>query len=137
MVGQLRHLADQTSLFANISSTDIADLLKSAVAIGSGSLLSPGSSRLQLARPSPVLPPFSENLYYALGVVVTNSWVVQTPSFAGYAAAMAYLPSRRIGIAVTATVGPETPDAPRPTDILFQKLGEFLAPDNPPKLLSR
>jgi D-alanyl-D-alanine carboxypeptidase len=116
-----------------IMTTDIADLLKSAIAIGSGSLLSPESSRLQLARPSPVPPPFSEDVYYALGLLVTNSWVAQTPSFAGYAAAMGYLPSRRIAIAVTATVGLTTPDTPRPTDLLFRKFGEYLAPDNPPK----
>ena len=65
--------------------------------------------------------------------MVTNGWVVQTPSFAGYAAAMAYLPSRRIAIAVTATLGPDAPvDAPRPNDTLFASLASYLAPDRAP-----
>jgi D-alanyl-D-alanine carboxypeptidase len=33
---------------------------------------------------------------------VINDWIVQNPSFAGYAATMAYLPSRKIAIAVSA-----------------------------------
>src|SRR3546814_12159750 len=47
----------------------------------------------------------SSDLYYALGVVVTNGWVAQTPSFGGYSATVAYLPERRLGVAVTTTMG--------------------------------
>jgi D-alanyl-D-alanine carboxypeptidase len=98
-----------------IMTTDIGDLLTSAIAIGSGSLLSQESSKMQLGPSTAGLAPWNNEVYYGLGVVVTNSWVIQTPSFAGYAAAMAYLPSRKIAIAVTATMGPKTPDKPRPT----------------------
>jgi CubicO group peptidase (beta-lactamase class C family) len=112
-----------------VMTTDIGDLLASAIAIGSGSLLSPESRRLQTAMPDPPLPGFSPDFHFGLGVVVIKSWIAQTPSFAGYAAAMAYLPPRKIGIAVTATMGPSTPDSPRPTDVLFAKLAGYLAPD--------
>src|SRR5579872_3171831 len=104
--------------------TDIGDLLASAVAIGSGSLLSPQSRELQSAMPDPLPSGFSDDFYFALGVVVLKSWIVQTPSFAGYAAAMAYLPPRKIAIAVTATVGRDAPDGPRPTDVLFAKFAD-------------
>lgn len=117
-----------------IMTTDIGDLLTSAIAIGTGSLLSPESHRLQLEPPVLDPSPFPEGTHYALGVLVTNAWIIQTPSFAGYSAAMAYLPERRIAIAVTATSGPTTPETPRPTDVLFAKLGEYLAPDRAPRM---
>jgi D-alanyl-D-alanine carboxypeptidase len=116
-----------------IMTTDIGDLLASAVAIGSGSLLSPQSRELQRAMPDPLPSGFSDDFYFALGVAVLKSWIVQTPSFAGYSAAMAYLPPRRIAIAVTATVGRDAPDGPRPTDVLFAKFADYLAPDYAPK----
>jgi len=117
-----------------VMTTDIGDLLTSAIAIGTGSLLSPQSHGLQTAMADPPLPGFSEDFYFGLGVVVIKSWIAQTPSFAGYAAAMAYLPPGKIGIAVTATIGPNTPDSPRPTDVLLAKLAGYLAPDHAPKL---
>jgi D-alanyl-D-alanine carboxypeptidase len=116
-----------------IMTTDIDDLLTSAIAIGSGSLISPESYKLLLDPLTAQWAPWTDKVYYGLGVVVTNGWVVQTPSFAGYAAAMAYLPSHEIAIAVTATVGPDaSPEAERPTDGLFAKIGSYLAPDQPP-----
>lgn len=117
-----------------VMTTNIADLHRSAIAIGEGSLLSAQSRALQVARPTIEPDPFPAGFHYGLGVVVTNDWVVQTPSFAGYAAAMAYLPERRIAIAVTATMGPKTPDTPRSTDVLFTRFGHYLAPDRAPIL---
>ncbi len=116
-----------------VMTTDIDDLVASAIAIGDGTLLSPASHQLQLAPSTAGLPPFNDTVYYAMGVVVTNGWVIQTPSFAGYSAAMAYLPSHKIAIAVTVTNGRDTPDGPRPTDVLFERIGGMLAPDQPPK----
>ena len=117
-----------------VMTTDIDDLVTSAIAIGDGTLLSPESHQLQLAPSTAGMPPFNDTVYYAMGVLVTNGWVIQTPSFAGYAAAMADLPSRKIAIGVAATNGRETPDSPRPTDVLFLQIGEMLAPDQAPKM---
>jgi D-alanyl-D-alanine carboxypeptidase len=117
-----------------VMTTNIADLLTSAIALGSGKLLSESSHALQIAAPDPLVPPLTRTLYHALGIVVGNAWVMQTPSFAGYAATMAYLPSRKIGIAVTATMGPKTPGSPRASDILFAKFGAYLAPQQPPQM---
>jgi D-alanyl-D-alanine carboxypeptidase len=115
-----------------VMTTNIADLLASAIAIGSGKLLSAKWHALQTAAPDPLVPPLRRDLYHALGVVVGNSWVMQTPSFGGYAATMAYLPSQQIAIAVTATAGPATPTDLRPANILFSKFGAYLAPQQPP-----
>lgn len=111
-----------------IMTTDIGDLLTSAVAIGTGSLLSPESAALQVAAANPLPPGLTGNFYFGLGVIVAKSWVLQTPSFAGYSAAMAYLPPEKVAIAVTATSGPKTPDSPRPTDLLFADFAAYLTP---------
>ena len=78
----------------------------------------------------------SANLYYGLGIVVTNGWVMQTPSFGGYSAAVGYLPDRRIGFAVSTTNGPKTPDE-RITNQLGAAIAAVLAPDKPPRLPGR
>jgi D-alanyl-D-alanine carboxypeptidase len=117
-----------------VMTTDIDDLVTSAIAIGDGTLLSPQSHQLQVAPSTAGMPPFNDTVYYAMGILLTNGWVIQTPSFAGYAAAMAYLPSQKIAIGIAATNGRNTPDSPRPTDVLFLRIGEMLAPDQTPKM---
>jgi D-alanyl-D-alanine carboxypeptidase len=121
----------------SIMTTNVPDLLTSAIAIGSGALLSENGYAEMIAPPEKPMSPFPEGAYYGLGVLVTNSWIVQTPAFAGYAAAMAYLPQRRIAIAVTATMEPEANDELRSTDVLFARIGRFLAPDQAPIMRSR
>lgn len=117
-----------------IMTTSIADMLASGIAIGSGALLTPELSTAQLALAVPVMPGFSEDFHFGLGVIRLSGWVAQTPSFAGYAAAMAYLPAGRIALAVTATMNEATPDSPRPTDVLFGRIARYLAPDNVPRI---
>lgn len=120
-----------------IMTTSIADTLRSAQAIGSGSLLS-ARSYAQMLEPrtaklpsAPGMPTMSERGYYGLGMVVRNSWLVQNPSFFGYAGVMAYLPAQKIAIAVTTTMGPATPDR-NTADLLFGRIAQRLAPSQPP-----
>lgn len=119
-----------------VMTTSIGDALASIVAIGSGRLVSADSYRTMLEPTTAGFPPMSANLYYALGVVVTNGWVMQTPSFGGYSAAVGYLPDRRIGFAVSTTMGPKTPDE-RITNRLGAAIASVLAPDKPPRLPGR
>ena len=118
----------------SIMTADIGDTLASGIAIGTGALLTPESSALQLALAEPVMDGFSDQFYFGLGVIRVAGWVAQTPSFGGYSAAMAYLPEAEITIAVTATMNPGTPDGPRPTDVLFADLASYLSPDNVPAI---
>ena len=114
-----------------IMTSNIADILKSAAAIGTGALVSPASHALQLAPLTAKFTPWSETSYYGFGVFVVNGWIVQNPSFAGYAATMAYLPSHKLAIAVSVTVREKTStDGNLSTDVL-KAIAAYLAPESP------
>src|SRR5215207_8889267 len=99
----------------SIETTDIVDMATSAVAVGEGTLLSPQSHEAQIApdlvgfgaplQGCPTCQTPTEKLNYGLGVVRTNSWILQNPLFAGCGGVMAYLPSRKIAIALATTFG--------------------------------
>jgi hypothetical protein len=61
------------------------------------------------------------------------------PVLTGYAAVEAYLPSRRIAIAVVDTSTPEyftdPSTAANPSNVLFQKIGAYLVPGEAPPSL--
>ena len=105
--------------------------LKPYDAIGSGRLLSAQSHAQQVAPLTAGFNGFNRNLYYGLGIIVSHSWIVQTPSFAGYAAVMAYLPSKRITLAVTTTRDRHTPAAVNYAQLLARKISSYLAPGSP------
>src|SRR5260370_19564334 len=48
---------------------------------------------------------------YGLGVVRSGSWLTQNPLLGGYGATEAYLPSKKIAIAVAVTFSPEAFDS--------------------------
>lgn len=122
-----------------VQTTDIVDMARTAEGIGSGELLSDGSYAAQVAgmagfgapmegcRACTTLTPARD---YGLGVFLRDGWVLQTPAFAGYAAAEAFLPSARIAIAVATT---DQPDArldwqvpANHADGLLQRIAAFL-----------
>jgi D-alanyl-D-alanine carboxypeptidase len=114
-----------------VQTSNIADVLKSAAAIGDGTLLTPESHRIQLEPVTAEFPQWSEDNYYAYGHMVGRGWIVQIPSFSGYAATMAYLPARKLAIAVSVTVTEAAdPDRNYSTDILKDLVAE-LVPEAP------
>ena len=114
-----------------IMTTNIADVLTSAEAIGEGWLLSPESHAAQLEPLTAGLAPWSDDVYFGLGVFSINGWIVQNPSFHGYAATMAYLPARKLALAVTVTLDPGASlDGNLSTDVL-KEIAAYLAPDAP------
>ncbi len=115
-----------------VMTSDIADLVTSSKAIASGALLTPESQALLLKPWAADTGPFHDDFYYGLGILVANGWQVQTPSFHGYWATMATLPSRQITIAVAMTSGATTPDEAHPNIDLFDSIASYLAPDQPP-----
>ena len=131
-----------------IQTTNIYDMTATAVAIGEGTLLSPASHQAQVAPNllgfGSVLAgcrtchPLDERYTYGLGVVLSGSWILQNPLFGGYAAVEAYLPARKIAIAVAVTFGETSFDekgeyrSGNVADILFRSIGASLAPDDPP-----
>jgi D-alanyl-D-alanine carboxypeptidase len=113
-----------------VQTSNIADILTSAAAIGEGTLLSRDSHKLQLAPLTAKFKPWSETKFYGFGVFLIDGWIVQNPSFAGYAATMAYLPSRKLAIAVAVTMDEgASADGNLSTGVL-EDIAAYLAPEN-------
>jgi D-alanyl-D-alanine carboxypeptidase len=115
-----------------LQTSTIDDVARSAPAIGTGRLISRRAHREQLAPPAFVPAGSVPKFYYGLGVVMSNSWLVQNPLFNGYIGLMAYLPSKRISIAIESTVGPANPESAHYSAEIFDQIGAYLAPDRPP-----
>ena len=136
-----------------IQTTDMVDMTTTAEAVGEGTLLSPESHQAQIApdllgfgKPlagCPACHTLDEAYTYGLGVVLTNSWIVQNPLFAGYGAVAGYLPAEKIAVAVAATFGEGAFDEQgnykySSHQDIFRAIGNFLAPDHPlPKPTNR
>ncbi len=135
-----------TPIGAN-ETTNIDDMATTAIKIGTGSLLSKSSYEAMTA---PNLLGFGHkqdncapscftqvNGYnYGIGVVRSGSWLLQNPLLDGYSATEAYLPSKKIAIAVAVTFAPEAFDSQgnykNSSDTVFRSIGAYLAPDDAP-----
>ena len=125
-----------------IISSDICDLATSARAVGTGALLSPSSFKVQLnpgtvglggptaTCPATICIAQTEAQHFGLGVIVSHGWIVQDPSYSGYAAFQAYLPSAHLAIAVSTTKGPNAPDG-NTAEVVGQRIAALLAPGHP------
>jgi CubicO group peptidase (beta-lactamase class C family) len=112
-----------------IMTSNVPDILTSVAAIATGKLVSPASHALQLSPLTAKFPPWSATKFYGLGVFVVDGWIVQNPSFAGYAATMAYLPSRKLAIVVsTTTLDGAALDGNLSTEVL-KEIAAYLAPE--------
>jgi CubicO group peptidase (beta-lactamase class C family) len=125
--------------------TNIYDMTATAQGIGSGALLSKSSYQAQTgpnllgfghAQSGCACAQQTTSYNFGLGIVRTGSWLVETPSFGGYAAAEAYLPSEKIAIAVAITFAPQAFDAhgnwTNSSDPIFRAIGAYLAPNDAP-----
>ncbi|MER6450078.1 serine hydrolase domain-containing protein [Streptomyces venezuelae] len=124
-----------------VLNTHICDLARSAEAVGTGELLSPQSFKVQLdpgtvglGGNTPGCAPrdcFRQlpDRHFGYGVIVQNGWIQSNPSFAGYAAIQAYLPSEHLAIAVSTTVGPKAPGN-NTAQTIAARIAAVLAPDN-------
>lgn len=129
-----------------IQTTNIYDLEASAAGIGSGRLLSADSYRKMVStglRGTTHTQPgcttcaeMTDGYTYGLGIVISGKWLVQNPMFAGYAAVQAYLPARKIAIAVAVTFAQaafdDRGDNRNEAEPLFRKIGAELAPEDAP-----
>ena len=132
-----------------VETTTIDDLDATAVAIGSGRLLSPESYRAMLSKDligrTTQLPgcttcfPQSPGYTYGLGIVSTGDWVMQNPLFSGEAGSFAYLPSRKVAVSVAVTFDqpafdPTTGAYRNSADRLWRKIATTLVPDDAPPI---
>src|SRR4051812_3584703 len=135
-----------TPIGAN-QTTTIDDMITTAVAVGTGSLLSEssydamtGPHLLGFGHKDPACAPSCftqvDGYNFGLGVVRSGSWTLQNPQLSGFSATEAYLPSQGIAIAVAVTYLPAAFDAqgnyPNAADSLFRSIGAVVAPDDPP-----
>jgi CubicO group peptidase (beta-lactamase class C family) len=129
-----------------IQTTNIYDMEATAAGIGSGKLLSKESYDKMVstglrgkthAQPGCTTCAEMNDVYtYGMGVVISGDWLVQNPLYAGEAGVAAYLPSKKIAIAVAVTYRPEAFDDQgsyvNAADKLFRRIGAELAPDQAP-----
>ncbi len=125
-----------------VQTTDICDLARSAVGIGSGELLSPAGYRellnpgtVGLGKPTEKCPekvciPQTEATHYGMGLLVLDDWISQHPLFFGYSASQDYLPCEHLAIAVSTTDGPDAPSG-HSAHTIAQRIAAALAPDHP------
>ncbi|MFI5829082.1 serine hydrolase domain-containing protein [Streptomyces sp. NPDC051578] len=131
-----------TTAAGAVLTSDICDLARSARAIGSGELLSPQGLRTLLdpgtvglggktgTCPADVCLKNTAAQHFGFGVLVVHDWILQNPSFSGYAAVQAYLPARKLSIAVTTTQGPKATEQ-NPGQTIAARIAQVLAPDHP------
>jgi CubicO group peptidase (beta-lactamase class C family) len=117
---------------AQLLTSTIPDLIKSAKAIGTGALISRKAARERVAPTAANLPPFTPSLYYGLGIVVANTWMIQNPVFNGYKGILAYLPDRKISLALMVTSGPNAAaSSTNYSEKLLSQITQFLTPGHP------
>jgi CubicO group peptidase (beta-lactamase class C family) len=137
-----------TPMGAN-ETTNIDDMITTAVKVGTGALISKSSYETMTG---PRLLGFGKkqdncapscftqvNGYnYGLGIVRSGSWLLQNPLCGGYSATEAYLPSKKIAIAVAVTFAPEAFDSQgnyaNSSDTLFRLIGAYVAADDAPPM---
>lgn len=116
-----------------IMTATTGDILRSARAIGTGELISRKASRERLAPTTVGLAPaFSEDFYFGLGILVMSGWSFQNPNLTGFTGIQAYLPPRRISVALTVTNGPDAAASDNNySQRLFNAITAYLTPDHP------
>ncbi|HEU5483097.1 MAG TPA: serine hydrolase domain-containing protein [Sphingomicrobium sp.] len=123
--------------------TTIDDLITTAVAVGTGKLLSRSSYR-EMTGPKligfgerlPGCQPscFKQSIYYnyGLGTVRSGDWILQNPLLSGLGVVEAYLPSEKVAIAIAVTLTPGAYDSAgnysSPANPMFQKISAVMAP---------
>lgn len=115
-----------------VMSGTIADVAKSARAIGTGALLSPAASRERFAADPAGLGRVAPGIHFGLGILVGNGWRVQNPNLNGYTGIEAYLPSRAMSVAIVTTLSPRigASETAYSTE-LFNQIARYLTPGHP------
>ena len=66
-----------------------------------------------------------------MGELVDGGWIIQNPMLNGYTGVMAYLPKRKLSLAIVATTGPAASAEAAYATLLFERLAAYLAPGDP------
>jgi CubicO group peptidase (beta-lactamase class C family) len=135
---------NQDSTFWSISwapnngdmTSNLSDLAHWAKTMGTGRLLSPKSRALQFAPSTVGLGPFTPKIYYGLGGLVANKWILAEPGLIGYTGTVANLPAQKLSIVIFTTANPDAPSGGQYALSIFNHVASTLAPSSPPDLPS-
>jgi D-alanyl-D-alanine carboxypeptidase len=119
-----------TARGANMTS-NIADVASSGRAIGAGRLLSRRAHRAQVGPGTVGLDGNTRRLYYGMGLLVEGGWIVENPSLAGFGVEVAYLPAKKLTIAVVSTKGHRSEVDPNYSELITRQIAAYLAPKHP------
>jgi len=113
---------------ATLTST-LHDLGTLARALSTDKLLSAQSRKEQSAPTTVGLGKLRKDLYYGLGVIVVNGWLVHNPLIGGYNLIFAHLPARRLSIVLVSTKGPKSAPEVAECMFIFKDIVKLLAPE--------
>ena len=115
-----------------VMSGTIGDVARTARAVGTGALVSRSASRERFAADPSGLTTVGPGTHFGLGIVVANGWRLQNPMLNGYTGIMAYLPQRRLSIAIVTTARPRAASSESAfATLLFTRLTQYLSPGHP------
>ena len=119
-----------TSYSGSLNS-NVCDLTAWARAFGTDALLAPGSTKQITATTNVGLGKNTPSLYFGLGVIVNNGWLISSGNFFGWHTATAYYPPRQIALAVTSTEGPGSTNANAVSTSMLRRMSQVVAPEAP------
>lgn len=121
------------SLNGAVTST-LFDMSRWAAALGTGSLVSRASRRLQLGPGNVGLGPLTAAKYYGMGAAVTKHWVVTDPQVDGYTGTVNYFPPQKIAVVVFSTLGPTSVPSRQYGIAALLRIARILTPRSVPEL---
>lgn len=117
--------------FSGSVNSNVCDLATWTRAFGTGALVKPESAR-QFTAPTTVgLGRNTTTLYFGLGVIVSNGWLVADGNFFGWHTATAYHPGTGHALVLSWTEGPNTADPMRISKDILQTMSRLLTPQTP------
>jgi D-alanyl-D-alanine carboxypeptidase len=119
-----------TSFSGQINS-DVCDLAVWEQAFGTGKLLTPESAAKISATNNVGLGGNTPALYFGLGTIVNNGWLLASGNFFGWHTAAAYYPPTQTALVVTETEGPHTTKAEGVSNDILRQMSRVLTPTTP------
>ena len=119
-----------TSFSGQINS-DVCDLAVWEQAFGTGKLLTPESAVKITATTNVGLGGNTPALYFGLGTIVNNGWLVASGNFFGWHTATAYYAPTQTALVVTETEGPHTTKAEGVSNDILRQMSRVLTPTTP------
>lgn len=125
------HWSPSWTSFSGQINSNVCDLAKWERAFGTGELLSPASAAQVTATTNVGLANNTLSLYFGLGTIVNNGWLIGSGNFFGWHTAVAYYPPKQITLVVTETESPNTTNDGAISMDIFRKMSQVLTPNAP------